>query len=191
MPIIKNTHLNVVLGAGVAMLALYGIQQRNTQIANNMLYHGSCLKFEAPKPMYNERWSHPIRTWAGHGVFATHDRRIALIYTSTTSHNEYTQGVDLKVLATKNEPIVLMLFGGKSKEEALDNLYGDSSPGYIYHLHSKGFTREEGLGKMETVSRNTPHVQKVEVVNRKAEIIKYVEQGLMKISWQPSYRMKI
>jgi len=170
------------------MLVLYNLKQDDIKTQHKTLYHGSPIKLEALLPRYTERWDLSTRVWHGYGVFATNDRRVALIYTATTdSENRYTHGVDLKSMTAENEPLTLVMFGGKSKEDALHYLYGDSAVGYIYHLDHEGFTHETGLGKMEVVSRITPRIQKIEVINRAEEIKKYVDQGLMKILWQPIF----
>lgn len=192
---IKKNKLKIAIGASVSMLALYSLYntQHNIKTQKTALYHGSSFKFEAPKPMFNQRFnkeSQPVIVWRGDGVFATNDRRIALTYTATIdTEGEYTHGVDIINKIDKNEPLTLFVFGGTSKEGALDKLYSDSAPGYIYHLDPKGFIHEEGLGKMEVVSRNVPNVKEIEIVNRKAEITKYVDHGLMKIVWNSKFQL--
>ena len=182
MIIVKKDSLKIVVLTAIAIIIAY-FALSNIKTKNEILYHGSPVKLTSLTPIYSERWDSSTRTWHGQGVLANNDRRVALIYTASVDE-EHTIGVDLINMTEKDKPLTLIVFGGKSKDDAMDHLYGDSHAGYIYHLDHEGFKHETGLGKMQVVSRTTPRIQKIEVVNRKAEISKYVDQGLVKIEWQ-------
>jgi hypothetical protein len=131
--------------------------------------------------------------WSGDGVFAAADRRIALVYTCKRAR-DFHQGINLIDKLTAVEPVQLYVYGGDSEAEALDNLYGpvSQSVGYIYRLNKGTFNWEVGLGQMEVVSRVPPKAMGspnfpngIEIINPRAEIQRYFEQGKLKIHWRP------
>ncbi len=164
-----------------------------------VVFHGSPLSFFCPKRCYSTRSdSNGAVIWSGAAVFATPDRRIALQYTANTfPDNSYTTGVDLITKISEKDPVCIMVFGGRNKEDALTKLYGVqgvSSTGYLYHMNAKHFYREDGLGEMECIAMDIPQegfLKTKEVVDRRAEIDKYINQGLIKIEWAPSAELYI
>lgn len=159
----------------------------------DLVYHGTTIGDLQLVPKPNKRLRDGKVIWSGDGVFATRDRRIALIYTSKRL-GHFLQGVNLVDKVSPKEPVTLWVSGGKSEAEAMDNLYGQigNSVGYIYMLDDSTFKREKGLGQMEVVSRVVPKYVKtaqypkgIQTVNAREEIQKLVEQGLMKIVWEP------
>ena len=143
-----------------------------------------------PTPASRKSWIGSI-AWSGKGVFASKDRRIAVINTAKKVQH-FSQDADVLPRVTEKEPITLHLYGGKSAEDALDKLYGTMhhSTGYIYFLERTGFRREDGLGGMELVTRTVPTLcpskqfpKGIETINARAEIQKYIDQGLIKVRW--------
>ena len=119
-----------------------------------MVYHGSPMKLEVPTPRPSKRFRGDQVLWSGQGVFATPDRRVALVYTANRPDQikgQYTTGVDLIKRTPEDAPVTLVLLGGRSEDDALEKLYGpEAGPksfGYIYCLDERGFQREKGLGK--------------------------------------------
>lgn len=168
------------------------IKRTISDTSNEYVFHGTAADFAQvlPKPnLRTDRSGNVI--WSGSGVFASDDRRVAVIYTDRRSPG-YGQGVDLVNKTSPNEPLALHVTGGESKEDALDKLYGPvaESKGYIHMLDANGFSREPGLGQMEVVSRETPNYHKVpefpngiQTINPRKEIDAYVKSGEMKVIW--------
>lgn len=158
--------------------------------ATELVYHGSPSKFEAVEP----RLSHRVNLqdeiiWEGSAIFATPDRRIALFYT----HNQiakFLAAVDLISPIEPHEPLSFHVIGGRSQEEALNALYGHkgdpkSCLGYIYLLKADFFCWEEGLGRMEVVSRHIETNLGRKQIDRRQEIDSYVAKGLIQVTWEP------
>lgn len=159
----------------------------------DVVYHGSPELYKTLVPQPNKRMHGDKIYWSGEGIFATKDRRVALLYTAKRRIASFTFGVDLINQTLETEPVTLYLEGGTSQEEALQKFYGtkDKSVGYIYDLDPSTFTHEQGLGKMEVVSRVNPkfasspeYPDGVETVNPREELQKYVSEGRMKIEWK-------
>lgn len=158
------------------------------------LYHGTPNATDQLVPKFNTRTKNGIIIWAGEGVFATRDRRIALLY--TYRRNRYvSQGVNLIDEVSHTQPVVLYVTGQSSQDNALDVLYGtrQSALAYIHWLNPATFNREDGLGVMESVSRVAPAYQRckmvpsgIEHINPRLEIERYVGEGLMRIQWRQS-----
>ncbi|HEY9757872.1 MAG TPA: hypothetical protein V6C97_22080 [Oculatellaceae cyanobacterium] len=157
----------------------------------NALYHGTPNAADQLIPKFNTRTRNGITIWAGKGVFATRDRRIAMLYTFRRNQH-VSQGVNLIDEVSPVDPVVLYVRGQSSQEKALDALFGtrESALAYIHWLNPATFSREKGLGVMESVSRVAPAYQRsemvptgIERVNPRLEIERYVSDGLMRIQW--------
>ena len=160
----------------------------------DVVYHGTAKEFSQLTPRPNTRYDLAGKIiWQGDGAFATPDRRIALIYTSKRIPH-FTQGVNLVDRTEASEPVRLSVYGGHSREAAMDALYGKpgDSKGFIHMLNSSTFKRESGLGQMEVVSRVNPTYVKtaqvpdgIQTVNPRIELEQYEHDGKMTISWYP------
>lgn len=161
----------------------------------NTVFHGSPVGFAgAPRPSYSTRYEDGIKdpVWADTAVFASQDVRIALSYTAAADVPGYAAGVELDVEKKPNEPLVLGIFGGKNKEQALSVLFGPRDkchlffkPGFYYYLDATPFSHEHGIGHMERVARNNVKLMERKRINRRQEIKKYEDAGLIKILWAP------
>lgn len=123
-------------------------------------------------------------------VRAFTDKRLALLY-STNYVPGMSIGADLLDCRHINEPIRFTLIGGRSEANALDKLFGKEddlkeSIGYIYILEQDGFAKESGLGCMEAVAHKGISNWKVEKLNRREALNKYIVKGLVTIEWLPS-----
>ena len=163
-------------------------ERRKSQTVQ-ILYHGTSSDFNQLKPSPSQRKNGFIE-WNGSAIFATPDYRIALNYTA----NKYDQaldvssGVNLRQPQNADEPMMLVLFGGKSQEDALDKLYGKledpaSCVGYIYHLDKSYFKTDVGLGVNERISLDSDCVLLRQKINRRELINHYVEQKQIILLW--------
>lgn len=157
-----------------------------------IIYHGSSKDFNQVRPSYNEKKDFQEQgCWKGTAIFGSHDYRIALFYTYNKAvESNYGCKIALKDRVSSTESIVYYIYGGSSKDEALSQLYGeysDESTGHIYILDGRYFYREEGLGSMEGITIN-PQAQIGKVgINRRKEIAKMIEKGLVEIKWKVSF----
>lgn len=152
-----------------------------------VVFHGSPLKFDRVEPYPSTRASQNGIDWKGEAIFATADPRVALFYTYTRVKG-FTCGINLRRYTSPVEPVVYHLYGGKSRDEALGELYGrpqqpESCPGWIYVLNKQFFYREQGLGVMECISRDSrSNLWRLEV-DRRGEIEAAVKSGSIVLEW--------
>lgn len=155
----------------------------------NTMFHGSSASFDRVEPRSNTRYG-PNGTirWRGTAIFAAPDPRVALHYT-WTRRNGVGTGIDLVNHTSPDQPITFFLYGGASKDDALNRAYGradDSSGlGHLYFLDKSAFTHEEGLGSMELITRDTDaNIGRLDI-NRRQAIDALVEAGEVNIVWTP------
>ena len=166
-----------------------------------VVFHGSPVRFPAPVPMENKSFQAGKIVWVGSGVFASPDLRVAIAYTADRFPDQaYSFEVELVRKIPATLPLKLTLYGGRDKEDALEKLYGSKkrekrerrglATGYIYCMDGGEFLREEGLGKMEWVTRRRPKLIKsqqcpngTKVINRRAALDRLVRLGLVKTEW--------
>lgn len=101
----------------------------------DVVFHGSLVGFSgAPRASYSTRtedkYDKPV--WADTAVFASHDARIALSYTAAADIPGYAAGVELGVEKKSDEPLILAIYGGESKEQALSVLFGPDNNCHLY-----------------------------------------------------------
>ena len=129
--------------------------------------------------------------WSGKGIFATPDRRIALMYTNSRSAF-FHQGIDLGRKYSEHDPILLTIYGGKTQIE--ESLYGTPRPGssfgYIYCMDASNFWHEDGLADMELVSKTPVKLAEtsecpdgIQKINRRTELEHYLDAGLIQLKW--------
>lgn len=130
--------------------------------------------------------------WQGSAIFATADRRVALFYTHTRD-DIYNAGIELVKKTKSNQVIKFEFIGGKNLEDALNHLYGyendDSTFGYIFHLDAMYSFRQPGLGSMECILHNPQASKGCERINRRKEIQRYLDEGLINLRWSAEYKV--
>lgn len=155
--------------------------------AARLMFHGTAVEFDAVEARPNARVGiGGVIDWQGTAIFATADPRVALHYTARRQRG-IGVGIDLRSYTAPSEPVVYYLSGGKSLEDAVNRCYGEpgDSVGYLHVLDRSKFVWEQGLGKMEMITRDeTANLERVDLDVR-AAVDALVESGAVKIHWVP------